>query len=73
MEDHRTWGCGWKVSTSVVMEGWEWEEGIEKRRTHRSDPAGSRGSRNGAAGLPQSVSEHCDIGGSEVVTLEEGG
>lgn len=26
--------------------------------THRSDPASGRSSRNGATGLPQSVSEH---------------
>lgn len=37
---------------------------LGRDETHRSDPAGGRGGRDGAAGLPQSVSEHCD-GGSE--------
>ena len=32
------------------------------KRTHRSDPASGRGSGHGAAGLPQSVSEHHDVG-----------
>lgn len=45
--------------------GWRWT-GLNrmagKDRTH-SDTASGRGGRNRAAGLPQSVSEHCERGG----------
>lgn len=44
-----------------------------KSETHRSNAAGGRGSRDGAARLPQSVSEHGDGGseGGRVVSLKE--
>ena len=34
-------------------------------KTHRSDPASGRDSRNGSARLPQSVSEHYRMEGPE--------
>lgn len=43
----------------IVLVGGRMEE--NSKRTHRSDPASGRGSRNGAAGLPQSASEHCEM------------
>lgn len=39
-------------------------EWLQKDRTH-SDTTRGRDGRNGAAGLPQSVSEHYEMGGSE--------
>jgi hypothetical protein len=38
--------------------------------THRSDTASGRDGRDGAAGLPQSVPEHCEREGSEVGRME---
>jgi hypothetical protein len=37
--------------------------------THRSQPASGGDGSHRAAGLPQSVPEHCDIGGSEGVEI----
>ncbi len=38
---------------------------FDRDRTHRGDPASGRGSRDGAARLPQSVPEHCEKGSEE--------
>lgn len=55
-------------STSIELEGeMEWvglamDEDGHWDWTHRGDTARGRDGRDRAAGLPQSVSEHCDSG-----------
>jgi hypothetical protein len=54
----------WGISRdgSDAMDGVRWQQGRDGR-THRGDPASGRSSRNGAARLPQSGSEHYERGG----------